>query len=479
MIRGNPGTVLGSGMPFAEYRKTGNILSRRQQATGRFPGLYFMADEAALVVRDCQWVVIEKLLFRDCWPTATYLDNCQNVIIRDISFEGGTFAIATTGNDTRHILVEECSWVQDLSGRGREDLKNIREDGHPDPSPPPADTLLWKMTDWNRVHGARQDGFPVDVAKDARGLDGDFFRAWNIAGHVVIRKNVVIDAFNGVHFFSDGATAAENGCSRNVLVEKNWFVRVRDNAVEPETFAWNWTVRHNRFVDCYVPFSFELESSGYFYLYGNLGWNRYRPGPEGDTHVNGQLFKFGERHEAVGPHYVFNNTWILDIPIVKRRRFSNFRHFNNAIAYRSASGKRIPEPRSVFGNDSESYDDPRLSLDEAVAFEGSRFTKRWTELAIYFDGDWIDHPMFPDGLRAQGYPIGAHASGERLHFHDAGVGSPEGLRLRSPRPAKSAEIELPDGRKRFIDSKKHLVGAWQNTGPLALDTAPFAAHWND
>ncbi|MGO8419814.1 hypothetical protein [Rhizobium ruizarguesonis] len=55
--------------------------------------------------------------------------------------------------------------------------------------------------------------------------------------------------------------------------------------------------------------------SGYFYVYGNQGWNQRKPGPTHDLHTGGQLFKFLATHVADGPHYVFNNSWMLRAPV--------------------------------------------------------------------------------------------------------------------------------------------------------------------
>ena len=70
-----PGAIFGSDMDFDAYRETANKLAAAHQKGGSFPGIYFMADNAALTLRDCQWVIIDELVFRNCWPTAIYLDN--------------------------------------------------------------------------------------------------------------------------------------------------------------------------------------------------------------------------------------------------------------------------------------------------------------------------------------------------------------------------------------------------------------------
>lgn len=72
---------------------------------GHFPGLYYLADNAALMVRtamaDPRKFEVRRLLADG---------SCQNVIVRDVDFRGGTFAISATGDDTRHLLIEGCFW---------------------------------------------------------------------------------------------------------------------------------------------------------------------------------------------------------------------------------------------------------------------------------------------------------------------------------------------------------------------------------
>ncbi|MFA1628189.1 right-handed parallel beta-helix repeat-containing protein [Rhizobium mongolense] len=477
VLRGQS-AVIGPGTPFETYRREGNRLAAQPAATGQFPGLYYLADNASLIVRNCQWVIIEDLDFDGCWPTSIYLDNCQNVVIRRVDFRGGTFAIGAAGPYTRHLLVEDCSWIQDTSGKGAVDFASICDKGAPDPAPPPASTMLWSKTNWIQVHGSPKDGDPpVDIDNDARAFDGDFFRAWTIAGYVVIRRNVIIDAFNAVHFFNEASPEMVDRHSKNVLIENNWFVRIRDNAVEPENFAWNWTIRHNRFVDCYVPFSFEMARSGHFYVYGNLGWNANIPGPSGDDHVRGQLFKFPDAHTADGPHYVFNNTWSTNMAVAKKKRFSQLFHFNNAIALREPDGKPLADPPNVFGSGWQSPDDPRLIGETFVMSEQKRFTKQWAQLRIQFDGDVIEHPNFPDAYRQSGYDLGPNSRSGVLLLEGCVSGKPEDLKLIAAPRAVVSDIKLPAGRSIPSGNEETVIGAWQGEQLISLPTAPFEELW--
>ncbi|RWX08569.1 right-handed parallel beta-helix repeat-containing protein [Rhizobium leguminosarum] len=469
------GAVLGSGLTFREYRKTGNELAAAQEAGGRFPGLYYLADNAALVLKNCQWINIEKLVFEGCWPTAVYLENCQHITLRGLKISGGTFAIGATGITTRHILIEDCDWVQDPSGNGWEICEALRDGRTIEKELDGKQSALWRDVDWIQVHGERPEtGLSVSIENDARAYDGDFFRAWNIAGYVVIKNNIIADAFNGIHFFNQVAESIVESCSRNVLIEGNWFIRIRDNAIEPEHFAWNWTVRHNVIVDCYVPFSLQMARSGYFYIYGNIGWNLRKPGPEEDTHTRGQFFKFPTEHVADGPHYVFNNSWVLRAPLAKKMRFANFVHVNNAIDYYETD----PSVTAPFG---KNFDDPAPAgsqKEETLKFEGEHFTREWQHLGMSFDGDVVHHPLFPDELRAAGFPIGTAAGGQSPGFENPVAGYAEGLKTSAALRPKRLTVALPnDSPIVAVDENIHRVGAWQSSRLFTLEDPLFWTFW--
>lgn len=464
---------IGSDMDFKDYKVGANTLAAAHQEGGSFPGVYFLADNAALLVRNCQWVVIEELTFENCWPTAIYLENCQHIRIRKISFRGGTIAIGAVGANTRHILIEGCDWVQDVSGRGEKDIASIRSGKGVRRAGTFTLADLWRKYPWKAVHGAGGEDGLVDVDDDARAYDGDFFRAWTIAGYVIIRDNIIVDAFNGVHFFNQAAESIKENFSRNVLIEDNWFVRIRDNAVEPENFAWNWTVRGNTFADCYMPFSFELERSGYFYVYGNVGWNVDVPGPDDDTHAKGQLFKFPDAHSADGPHYVFNNTWLLRWPLVKKKLFSNLVHANNLIGYATDSAKYSLDGASPFGKG--------WNTDAYPATAGNQindiFVRNWPWRQISFDGDVVDHPHFPDLVRQAGYCVGKAALRQPVVFADPSPVTPKSLMITSPPSAIAMHLELANGRSLEIDRKDYVVGAWQGEVRLRIPGPAFSECW--
>ncbi|MCK7614677.1 right-handed parallel beta-helix repeat-containing protein [Roseibium sediminicola] len=477
-------SVLGNGLDFEDYRCTGNNIARVEQAAGRLPGLHYIADEAALFLKDCQWVVLEDLSFKNCWPTAVYIDNCQSLTLRRLHFREGTFAFGAVGTDTRHLLIEGCDWIQDPSGQGEADLKDLRRNQKL--TPPPPNTApggaLWSQLLWTQVHGYKAETEDFVLPDDARAYDGDFFRAWNIAGYAVFRDNCILDAFNGIHFFNTAREDEQEAYSRNILIENNWFVRIRDNAVEPEYFAINWTVRHNCFADCFAAFSFEPTRSGFYYIYGNLIWNRHRPGPENDQRNRGRVYKLGGVHEALGPHYILNNTYVLRGPLFKKKRLSDLVHMNNVVAYFGDDDEVTTNVAAPFGKGWEAVHDAYAEHAEVKASEKKRFTKFWNRLGITFDGDMINHPSFPDPARKAGYPVGVNARGYKPKFDGGAFGDPVGLRITGALDGgkevaipESLEVKVlaPDGAEQTVGGKGTVVGAWQAEGLFTLKDPLF------
>lgn len=223
--------------------------------------------------------------------------------------------------------------------------------------------------------------------------------------------------------------------------------------------------------------SFEMQRSGYFYVYGNLGWNVHIPGPEDDKHAKGVLFKFPDTHIADGPHYVFNNTWLLRAPIAKKKRFAKLEHRNNLIGYAADADKFKWEACSPFGSGWSFDSYPSSELDDLIRFEEGCFTRSWGSLGIVFDGDVISHPDFPDRLRQAHYDIGKNASYADVQFQEQTIGLPSGLKITKTRPAVAFSIELPDKSRSLFAPSNYCVGAWQETGRIDAFDPSFAVIW--
>jgi len=460
--------VFSSDLSEAEARNWANAVANQRQRAGYYPSFGQLGDQAMLVLRNCQHVVIHGLDFEDCWPTAIYLDKCQFVTIHDTHFRGGTIAIGANGIDTHDIVVQHCRWRQDKSGGD-----------------------MWERIPWGRIHGAKSNmkSPDVDTKGDYRHYDGDFFRAWNVSGNVTIRNNTIEDAFNGIHFFNSfdklapGVAANQlqfNGgrqASANVLIERNRFVRIRDNVFEPEGHAWNWVIRHNHIQDCYRPFSFEFERAGWIYVYGNTGYFGEGPSqglsdadkkkfkPE-ELRGTASLFKPKGEQANEGPIVVAFNSWYLKKGkgILPKFALGELLHVNNAIQFH----KPKYDKARLFGQDGYAASSQPFDFDREIAAETLRFTRRWADYNIVMDGDVANDEFFPVIYRSLGYAIGAKAKNGSPDFLDPDGSVTGKVDFRSNEDTiVGTSIEfvliLPDGSAERID-KGVNVGAVQTDG---------------
>lgn len=465
--------VFSSDVTTAEFRLIANGVADKRQNSGYYPSVGQIADEAMLTLENCQYVIIRNMAFHGCWPGAIYMDDCQHIVIDTIDFKEGTIAIGANGLDTRNILVQNCDWVQDISSKHD----------------------MWNKIPWGRIHGAsnNENNISVDIKGDYRHWDGDFFRGWDVAGNITLRGNTISDAFNGIHFFNridklpgdeNAAKLQFNGGRRsttNILIEHNSFTRVRDNCVEPEYYAWNWVVRHNRFLDCFRPFSFELDRAGWFYVYGNTGAFVRDPSsiiPAKDAKYAKRqtmsLFKLGGAQRNEGRFYVFNNSWYYKRGkgLFPKFRFAGLEHFNNAVHHEK------PENGRTFGKASLKPSAIPFDPDSEFINEQKRFTRRWDEFEIRFDGDVINDNYFPHAYKVLGYSLGnASKDGDPKfkNFDAEDVADLDfTLKARSPATGKSISwvLDLPNAQPIVIPANFN-VGAAQKTGVYAALDSKF------
>lgn len=369
-----PGAVITQGRPADSFRSEANTIARELEDRGRYPGLYEAIGHAQLSVTDSRHVVLRNLEFEEGWPTHVCLQSVEDVTIQDCRFRDATYCVAALGRGTRRILVERCSWVQDrVPGR------------------------IWSEIPWYRVHGTRLNpGYPpVDVARDWRQFDGDFFRSAGIAGGVTIRHCTVADAFNAIHGYNDDRRGDLN---RDFDVHDCAFLRIRDNVFEPEKHAENWWFHHNRIVNCHKPYSLTTRSNHHCLIFGNtVHFDSIQSGsddPRWPDHRSGGVFKAPTKQTMPsGPTYVFHNSVITRSDYLRKGFIPGLVHANNAILH--VTDRALGEPRMpwIFGNPADPEPD-------------ERFTTDWATYRISVDGDVQDHPDWPDAVRTRGYGVG-------------------------------------------------------------------------
>ena len=464
IVRGEPGAVLEGGLRFEDFnpRAMDFILPRwdadqdKPAEERNYPGLHSWLDpaqklpgvsdeerQAQLTIEGCAHVRVEMLSIRGSWPAAIAIADSPHVTLSGLMIEEGTYAIHARGAATRSLLVDGCSWIQDVSR-----------------------TRLWRDTAWVRMHDDE-----VNPA-DARAFDGDFLQGIDLGPGLVVRHCRVEHAFNGVHLWNSGGRA-DLAC--DVRIHDNWFSHIRDNIVEPEVMAWRWWVYRNRIENCHKWFSFEVKKGGgFFYIFGNLGWYDSIPGSADDANRGGGVLKLlkdikpGVDH---GPWYMFHNSWRLRSTYARTGRIAHLVHANNAISYSPPAGVDLDPAllhRPFFGL--LGYSHARADYQER-----ERFTTAWRELDIEFGGDLIRHHEVPHALHAAGYPSDLCRVQGDEPFVAPRVGEAGLLPAAACKgSAVALAVTLPDGR-RLTRAAGADVGAFQGAGLLAWPELEAAA----
>ena len=293
------------------------------------------------VFENVAWLVIENLTVRNCLPAAFVIyGDSRYVTIRSSTLVGAMVPVFA-GRYSDHLLIENNVWTQDPSGYTQD---QSGYSGRVDLTPRPG--RMWDTMPWGVVHhGSRAY------------LNGGLVGSLRTVGSIIIRHNVIRNAYNGVRLRANKCPSYEV-CGANVEIYDNDFQFIRDNPVEPEDYALNWWIYDNRIYNGHGWFSLDGVSGGPIYIFGNVGWfddkpaqrciqrdwaadqtihtgKRYVPTPEGECSRSrtGKVIKLGpDAVELKEPIYIFNNSWYVRAPLVAGGR-AKFRAWNNATEF--------------------------------------------------------------------------------------------------------------------------------------------------
>ncbi len=257
---------------------------------------------------DCNWLEFEHFAVDSCWPSFIYMENSTYVTVRCVTAEDGRYLVYARGENTHHVLLEGNHWRQDPTGS------------------------MWADLAWIDSKKRRYYYY-----------NGGLFGSYGIPGSVVIRNNLICDAFNGVRMKvkSDQTPSANH----NVEIRGNTFLRIRDNPVEPERGATNWWITGNTIVDAHAWFSLDGVGGSNWYYLGNTGWQATKPGEcAWDANQGGKIYKF----DPTGPFpdgnvFAAHNSWQIDFCMIKEGTTRYFTHVNNAVLFGRPEGWSPPD----------------------------------------------------------------------------------------------------------------------------------------
>lgn len=299
---------------------------------------------AFLTLDGAEHVVIEKLAFLNCYPTAIRLRNVRHVTIRSCIFTGFSYGIAAghrlEDDRTQFLTIDDCRAIQDPDGD------------------------LWSgRVSWHSIK--RQ----AVAERDEAHRNGTFFTASNVRGDILIHKTNIAQGFNGLQFWNWRSDPKRN---RNIFVNRCRFAYLRDNAVEPELRVDNLWVVSNSFHNVHAPLSMDYVGGERRYIFGNTFYNRRRPGEHHQANRGGTIYKFVKKEAYPGARFysAFNKT-LTRTHYVSKGTTRHWTHANNAISI-LREGPHTDPDRTVFGK----------------AFA--------SDVSMRFCGDVTDHPDAAD-----------------------------------------------------------------------------------
>ena len=248
-----------------------------------------------IYIKNSEWIEVAKIKFKDGWTNPIKVNNSSYISFDSCVFRGGKRVITVEGVSSHHILVENCYWDQ-----GGEYLWRIEKDSV-------------GVEAWLSMHHVNMGYF-----------NGSLIDFSGTGGSIVIRKNKIVNAFNGIRY------RGVEGCDSNVEIYDNDISNIRDNDFEPEYYTYNLFIYHNYSHNIHRTLSVDNVEGGNIYYFGNVItldndlWTEKICTSFGKVYGKDRLLSF--------PLYVFNNSFYGAAAAYKMDAGSavNFKHYNNA-----------------------------------------------------------------------------------------------------------------------------------------------------
>ena len=260
-------------------------------------------------IRNCRWITFKNMKFQNCWAHTIVIRSSRYITVTGCDIRCGKRSIYPR-DGSHHVLVENCYWEQDQR--------------------------VFDTWDWASLHHG-VGGDPAGVAPLDH-FNGALLHPKESGGSLVMRGCTLKNCFNG--FRTKPSNIREDG---NVEIYDNVFINVRDNAFEPEYYAWNIHFHHNVMYNSYKSFSIDDCVGGPIYIYGNV--QSQESDPLMGFHYEGGyqdelrgIWKFKGPDVLTEPCYAFNNSFYTHATAFRDGEATNrlMKHFNNAYEFFSS-----------------------------------------------------------------------------------------------------------------------------------------------
>ena len=375
------------------------------------------------------WIEFGDLSFINGWTDPIRVTNSAYISFRNCDIKGGRKVILGTGAETHHLLVEGCTWDQ-----GGEALWTLEKDAR-------------GVDGWLSMHHELM-GYFNGTLVDSRASGGSF----------VIRNNRISNAYNGIRLTS------KKGYDANIEVYNNTLNNIRDNDFEPEHYAFNLHIYHNRSHNIHKTLSVDDVAGGYIYYYGNTismdadEWSK--------KICSGFNKIYGGEDSLSFPLYIFNNSFFgygKNFNAMEKKA-RQLKHFNNAYFFAGADGwvLKYVDPTNAFENDLSNKPWPQSLVEHNMEQQGKIADVRYVNSA---KGDLHINSNSPakDAGRIMSFPELGWTQAYKGKAPDIGAYENNDLvegppfRFRLPDSAKFSYKERPrivryraEGKKLFI-----------------------------
>ncbi len=250
-------------------------------------------------IKESSWIEIGRMKFRNGWTYPIHVKASSYITFRHCRFRGGKRVINASGLQTHHLLVEDCFWDQ-----GGSSLWTIVADTEGVPA-------------WTSMHHGSMEYY-----------NGSLIDFSGTGGSMVIRRNTIVNAFNGIRY------RGQKGFDSNVEIYENHVSQIRDNDFEPEYYTYNLHVYHNVSHNIHRTLSVDDVEGGQIYYYGNVvtadtdSWSEQ---------ICAGIWKLhSDTRKPSSPLYAFNNSFYAIGIAFQRGCVPFLRHYNNAYVFRSS-----------------------------------------------------------------------------------------------------------------------------------------------